>query len=163
MTLLKNSRKWSTPATIGSGVFVAVSGVLMFYGIHNPIALAHEWIGLLFAAAILFHSANHWTSLKKYFSQTMAITVLGTIMLVTVSLLVLSATEEGGGGVMSIIHKVEEAPLAEVSLILDKSTKDVVSSLKKEGYVVLDSSQSIYDISVANKVHPKELSAILFR
>ncbi len=42
-----NTHKWSTPAIIGSGIFVSVSGVLMFLGVHNPLEMAHEWIGLV--------------------------------------------------------------------------------------------------------------------
>ena len=86
-----NTRHWSTPAVIAAGVFMSVSGVLMFFGVHDPVTMAHEWIGLAFVAAILFHVVAHWRSVKGYFAQPAALGILGAVALAAVGLVLLSA------------------------------------------------------------------------
>lgn len=86
-----NTRHWSTPAVIAGGLFMSVSGVMMFFGVHRPLTMAHEWIGLTFVVAILFHLLTHWQGVKGYFSQRAAVGILGLVALAATGLILLSA------------------------------------------------------------------------
>ena len=158
-----NTRNWSTPAIIASGIFVAISGVLMFFGIHNPIGLAHEWIGLIFAAAILLHVLNHWRAFNNYFSQKLALGVVGAIAIATSGLVFTSANQEGGDVKMRIIQSIENAPLAEVAALIDQQADDITARFKSAGFEVEATHQSINEIARKNSLEPKRLVMLAFQ
>ena len=47
-----NIRRWSTPLIIDTGIFVAITGPLMFFVTEFPFKFAHELVGIGFAVAI---------------------------------------------------------------------------------------------------------------
>ncbi|AGA91099.1 hypothetical protein Thimo_2362 [Thioflavicoccus mobilis 8321] len=93
-----NTRQWSTPAVVAAGIFVAVSGVLMLFGVHGPLKHAHEWIGLAFAVAIGFHIATHWRGMKSYFSQRAALSIVAAVALASVGLMLTPPNHDGDHG-----------------------------------------------------------------
>lgn len=157
-----NTRHWSTPAVIAAGVFMSVSGVLMFFGVHDPVTMAHEWIGLAFVAAILFHILTHWRGVKGYFSQRLALGVVAVIALATTSLIVLAATHEGGGMGHKVFATFERAPLTEIAPLLDQSPDALVAKLQSGGFQVAGTSQSIQEIASRNGTRAPELMHLLF-
>ncbi|MES9834181.1 MAG: DUF4405 domain-containing protein [Candidatus Thiodiazotropha sp. DIVDIV] len=157
-----NTRKWSTPVIIGSGLFVAVSGLLMFFGVHNPIELAHEWIGLLFAVGIVLHVLNHWSAFKNYFSKRMGLSLVGAVAIVSSAFVVVSSTQIGGSPMMKIVNSLEASPLSEVAPLLDESTQSVVSRFQAAGFRVDGSESTIKEIAVVNGSEPKALIKLLF-
>ena len=40
-----NTRRWSTPLTMGAGLFVVITGLLMFFVAERPFKFAHELMG----------------------------------------------------------------------------------------------------------------------
>jgi hypothetical protein len=154
-----NLRLWSTPAVIGAGLFVAVSGVMMFFGIHQPVERAHEWIGLAFAAAIALHLLTHWRGFKGYFKQPLALGIVGALALTTAFML-LPAGEEGHG-IKGLIQKVEAAPLAQVAPLFERSTDQILSTLQEAGFSVQGAQQSVASIAAANGSEPKVLLRLL--
>ena len=158
-----NTRKWSTPATIGTGLFVSVSGVIMFLGVHDePLSFAHEWVGLGFAVAILFHILNHWKVFRKYFSQLPSLAIIGATLAVTAALIVTSATQAGGSFVGAMIDRVERSPLAELAPLVDMDLNEIVADFEAAGFVVDESESSIADIAKANGTQPRKLLEVLF-
>ena len=63
-----NTRPWSTPATIGAGIFVATTGLTMFFVTEEPFKFAHELGGLTFSAAIVLHVLSHRRSFTELLS-----------------------------------------------------------------------------------------------
>ncbi|MEW8624596.1 MAG: DUF4405 domain-containing protein [Candidatus Thiodiazotropha sp.] len=157
-----NTRKWSTPLIIGSGLIVAISGVLMFFGIHNPIQLAHEWVGLLFAVAIGLHLLNHWGGFKKYFAQPVALSLVGSVALVSSAFVFLSLTEAGASPMMNIVMSIESSPVDEVAPLLNETPQSVVSRMEAAGLKVEDSADTILEIANANDREPRALMKLLF-
>jgi hypothetical protein len=156
------TRKWSTPLIIGSGLVVALSGVLMFFGVHNPIEIAHEWVGLLFAIAIGLHVLNHWEGFKKYFSQPMALSLVGSVALMSSAFIFLSLTEAGGSPMMNIVKSIESSPVEEVAPLLNESTQSVVSRMEAAGLSVENSASTIVEIANVNNREPRALMKLLF-
>ncbi|MCU7844091.1 MAG: DUF4405 domain-containing protein [Candidatus Thiodiazotropha sp. (ex Monitilora ramsayi)] len=157
-----NTRKWSTPIIIGSGTFVAISGVLMFLGVHNPIELAHEWIGLAFAFAIILHILNHWPAFKNYFTQRHAVSIVGAVAIATSVFIGSSMTQAGSNLMMSMIRSYESSPLTEVAPLLDEPADGVMARFEAAGFTVEDTDMSIAQIATANNADPKALMRILF-
>lgn len=152
-------RLWSTPAVIGAGLFVTVSGVMMFFGIHQPVARAHEWIGLAFAAAIALHLLTHWRGIKGYFKQPFALGIIGALALTSAFLL--RPGDAGGQGIKGLIHKVEVAPLTQVAPLLERSTDQMLSTLQAAGFGVQDAQQSLASIAAANHAEPRVLLRLM--
>lgn len=155
-------RQWSTPAVIGAGLFVSISGVMMFLGVHDPVQAAHEWIGLVFAAAIALHVVNHWRGVKNYFSQPLALGIVGAVTLATSVFILASATQDGGHGMQKLFHGIESSPLAEIAPLLDQSTDQLVAKVQAAGFRVEGIAPSIADIAAANGTEPKALISLLF-
>ncbi|MEW8210331.1 MAG: DUF4405 domain-containing protein [Candidatus Thiodiazotropha taylori] len=153
-----NTRKWSTPLIIGSGLVVAISGVLMFFGLHNPIQLAHEWVGMAFALAIGLHVLNHWGGFKKYFSQPVALGLVGSVALISSAFMVFSLTDAGASPMMSI----ESSSVDEVAPVLNETPRSVVARMETAGLKVEDSTDTIIEIANANDRDPRALMKLLF-
>ena len=67
-----NTRRWSTPLTMGAGIFVVITGLLMFLVTERPFKFGHELVGIGFSAAVALHVLSHWRSFSNYFSQPAA-------------------------------------------------------------------------------------------
>ncbi|MEJ2406376.1 MAG: DUF4405 domain-containing protein [Candidatus Thiodiazotropha sp.] len=156
------TRSWSTPVTIGAGLFVAVSGVMMFWGVHDPVEQAHEWIGLLFAGVILLHILNHWPLFKRYFSQRRALGVMGLVLITVLGFIGASATREGGNPMMKLIHSIESSPLSEVAPLVDQDVATLVAGLQSAGYSVSSEDSSLGQIARDNGTEPRALFGLVF-
>lgn len=62
-------KRYATVATIATFLIVGITGVLLFYHIGDRyLRSAHEWLGMAFVIASIFHLARHsraFTSLMK--------------------------------------------------------------------------------------------------
>ncbi|MEJ2621147.1 MAG: DUF4405 domain-containing protein [Candidatus Thiodiazotropha sp.] len=157
-----STRKWSTPLVIGSGLIVALSGVLMFFGVHNPIEMAHEWVGLLFVVAIGLHVLTHWGGFKRYFFQPIALSLVGSVALVSSAFIFLSLSDAGGSPMMNILRSIESSSVEEVARLLNEPAHSVVLRLQAEGLSVDNSDRTIVEIAKANDREPRALMKLLF-
>ena len=71
-----NIQGFSTPLIIGAGIFVAITGLIMFFIIEDPFKFAHELVGIGFAVAIVLHITSNWRSFKRYFLQHKAVSII---------------------------------------------------------------------------------------
>jgi len=156
-------RHWSTPAVMGAGLFVAVSGGMMFFGIHQPVERAHEWIGLAFAAAIALHLLTHWRGFKGYFKQPLALGIVGALALTTAFLLLPGEEAEGGHGIRGLIRQVEAAPLDQVATLFERTPSQIIGTVQAAGLTVEGSEQSIAAIAAANGTEPKAVMRLWLR
>lgn len=154
-------RHWSTPAVIGAGLFVAVSGVMMFFGIHQPVERAHEWIGLAFAAAIALHLLTHWRGFKGYFKQPLALGIVGALALTTGYLLLPGQGASGAHGIKALVHRVEAAPLSQVATLFERTPDQIVGAVQAAGFEVQGPEQSVAAIAAANGIEPKAVMRLL--
>lgn len=75
-----NTRTWSTPAVIGAGPFVAITGVMPFLGVQHPVSLAHGSIGIVFAIAILLHLPTHRRAFRMDLAQPRAVAIIMALL-----------------------------------------------------------------------------------
>ena len=157
-----NTRNWSTPMIIGAGLFVSISGVLMFLHIEGPLELAHEWIGLAFALAIVLHVLNHWSAFKNYFRQRRSQAIIATVAVATSTFIIISATQERPSLMMSVIQSVERAPLIEVAPLLNQDAAGILNKFQAAGFAVDSAEKSIAEIATNNEVESRALISILY-
>jgi hypothetical protein len=157
-----NTRKWSTPVTIGSGIFVTITGILMFFGVHGPLGLAHEWIGLIFAAAILLHVLNHLRAFSNYFSQRFAVSIVALTFVASSAFLSFGAVSGGGNPMMGMVKRIEASPLTEVAPLIDQSPEAVLKIIQSAGYTVTGVDASLQEIATANGTQSRALIEVIF-
>jgi CDP-diglyceride synthetase len=70
MVMMKISRDWATPLTIGSFALLSVTGVLMFFHLDSGLnKLAHEWLSWLLLVAVGLHLVSNWTGFRRTLRQ----------------------------------------------------------------------------------------------
>ncbi|OSM04900.1 DUF4405 domain-containing protein [Magnetofaba australis] len=157
------TRQWSTPLVIMAGVFVAVTGVLLFFHLGGAAREAHEWIGLAMAAGILFHVLNHWGTFTSYFSQKLGAGVMGGVALVAIGLVLGGALNSRPNPKGFVLDAFLSAPLAQVAGVLGKSSQELAAQLGAQGITVDGDALSIKQIARANAMEPFHLVEKLAR
>jgi hypothetical protein len=155
------TRVWSTPLIIATSLVVGVSGLMMFFHLNVGLVKSmHEWLGLLFVAAIVLHLLNHWLPFSRYFSDNIARAVLAGVLLLAVGWMLVA-----GGGEASpakrMLAQVQQAPLSAVAGIQQQPVAELVARLRSAGVDVASDSQSLADIAAANKREATELIGIV--
>nr|WP_321467317.1 DUF4405 domain-containing protein [uncultured Desulfobulbus sp.] len=81
------SRNWVTPLVTGAFLLSALTGILLFFGVHTGLVKwSHEWLSWLFVIAAVFHVALNYRPL----TQTVTQPVGKAIMIIFVVLIGLS-------------------------------------------------------------------------
>jgi hypothetical protein len=92
------SRTWLSPATAITFAAVAATGILMLVEVESaPIKGIHQWIGLAFAIAGLFHLILNWRAFIRYFRSWTAVASLVAGVALCVALGLTSTGEEHHG------------------------------------------------------------------
>ncbi|MEG3640258.1 DUF4405 domain-containing protein [Magnetococcus sp. PR-3] len=155
-----NSRRWSTPVLIGAGLFVTITGVLMFFHLAGVTRMAHEWIGLGMAVATIFHVLTHWSGFKRYFTQPVARGVMVFSLVVAGGLVAQSALRSGAPAHVALFHHVEKAALSSLTPLLGESA---MSKLEKSGVQVSGDTQTLEQVADQNNLSPDQVISLLFQ
>lgn len=158
-----NKRDWSTPLTIGTFLFTAVSGLMLFlhFG-EGLIKEAHEWIGLAFIVGALLHVKVNWAPFKRYFSLGLPRAVMASVLAGSLVFVVASSQEEGGNPMRTAIKTIEAAPLSLVAQLQSRDVHELHMLLETEGFQVADNSTTLQTIASDNGRSGRELIALLF-
>lgn len=161
-----NTRRWSTPVTMGAGIFVAVTGLLMFFVAERPFKFAHELVGIGcigFSVAILLHVLSHWRSFSHYFSQRSAVRVLALAWSVGIGLVMASAILNGGDPEELIVERIDTASVALLAPVVGMDVSDLVDRLGDDGYVVDDPGMSIRQLAERYDAETDDVLFSVFR
>lgn len=142
-----NTRRWSTPATMGAGIFVVITGLLMFFVTESPFKFAHELVGIGFSIAVVLHVLTHWRSFTNYFSQRGGAGVLALAWSVGIVLVLASAVVGTGEPEELILERIDGTPLALLAPAIGMSVSDLIDRLGDEGVVVDDPGMSIRQLA----------------
>ena len=135
---MKNLRthQWSTPATIGLGVFVASTGLYMFFISEEPVKFAHEIAGIGFSAAIVVHVLSNWRAFRGYFTRGRAVSVVATAWLIAAGLVFYSVLTGTGEAEQVVMERLEDAPIETLAPVAGKDVQDLVAQLRSDGYPI---------------------------
>ena len=76
--------RYATAATIATFLVTGITGVLMFYHIGGYyLRTAHDWIGMAFVVAAVFHVVRNWNGCVKLMKQPRAQVVLVLVAAIT--------------------------------------------------------------------------------
>ncbi len=156
-------RNCCTPATIASFVVMSVTGVLMFFRIHQCLnALAHKWIGIIFVLFCLIHLATNFKSFVNHLRKPSRVIIMCLgILVLSLSFLQLSDKNQKSGPIV-IIERINDLPLATVISISGKSESIIKTILKDNNVQDIDIKQSASSIFHGDRFKSVELiSSIL--
>lgn len=119
----------------------------------------HEWIGISMVLGMVGHIFVHVRPFKRYFSQRVALTVMGGVLLTSIALI---NFEGGENPMMAVIYQVESAPLQLVAELQGSSVQEISTRIMDAGLVLPDSDSSLAEIAKANDAHPKHVISVAF-
>ncbi len=128
-------REWVTPLTIGAFALMAVTGMLLFF--HRDAGLnrtAHEWVGLILIAAVVFHVSANWISFKRYFLGGLvgrSLIALGVVALA--ASFIPMGGGQGGSPPALAMRAVNRAPIVAVAALAGRPTEAVLADLAEAG------------------------------
>ena len=141
------TRPWSTPLTIGAGIFVAVTGLIMFFAVEDPFKYAHELAGIAFSLAVALHALSHWRSFSGYFRERRALGIVAAAWLLGAGLVTASAVLDMGEPDALVMARIESAPLPAVAAVLGLEVEELAARLTAAGFPVTDLNASIQEIA----------------
>ena len=153
-----NIRGLATPLIIGAGLFVALTGLIMFFLTSDPFRFAHELVGLCFAVAIVLHIQSNWRSFKRYFRQMRPVSIIAVAGLIGISLVVYSVTQPHEDVEEVVVERIEQTSIALLAPIVGVEVNELLERLNGDGYGVEDTEMSVADIA---KTYNADTEAIL--
>ena len=158
-----NTRRWSTPLTMGAGLFVVMTGLLMFFVTEQPFKFAHELVGIGFSAAVALHVLSHWRSFANYFSQRGAVRVLALAWSMGVGLVAASMLLGTGDAEELIVERMDAVPLEVLAPVAGIDVSELVDRLGAEGLVVDDPGMSVRQLAERNDTEADDILVSVFR
>jgi len=144
-----SARDVVTPAVVGLFLFIAVSGVALFFHLQsNLFHSAHEWLGLAFAGFGLWHALRYWKNILGYWSKPASKLVMAGA--VTLSLLVagLTMTPGQGGSPRMVLKAMEQSTLSSAAAAMGKTPTEAIALLKSKG-IAAEEEQLVVEIAQA--------------
>lgn len=135
--MIKISRDWATPLTMGVFALMAVTGLLMFFHLDQGLnKLAHEWLGWLMVAGVLAHALANWPAFKRHLLANPAgrpILAL-SVLLTALSFAPQPGASDGGGSPPQLaMRALTQAPLAQLAPLAGRSVAQAQADLQAVG------------------------------
>ena len=156
-------RHWSTPATIGAGIFVAVTGLLMFFVAERPVKFAHELVGIVFSLAVVLHVLSHWRSFRRYFSERLALRVLALVWTVAGGLVAASAVRNIADPEDLIVEKMDDVPIELLAPVVGMETGELLERLADDGYATAEPGVSVRELADRHGAESDDVLLSVFR
>ncbi len=158
-----NTRRWSTPLTMGAGLFVVITGLLMFFVAERPFKFAHELVGIGFSAAVALHVLSHWRSFSNYFFQRGAVRVLALAWSMGAGLVAASMLLGAGDAEELIVERMDAVSLELLASVAGLDMSELVDRLGAEGLVVDDPGMSVGQLAERHDAEADDILVSVFR
>ena len=158
-----NTRRWSTPLTMGAGLFVVITGLIMFFVTEQPFKFAHELVGIGFSAAVALHVLSHWRSFSNYFGQRAPVRVLALVWSMGIGLVAASILLNTGEAEELILEKTVSVPLNVLAPVAGLDVTELVDRLGAEGLAVDDPGMSIRQLAERYDAEADDILVSLLR
>ncbi|MEI6848166.1 MAG: DUF4405 domain-containing protein [Chlorobiaceae bacterium] len=156
-------KSWTTPLAAGAFAILAITGILIFFDIEiGIIEDVHKWLSWVLVGGVLLHIIANWKQFTGYFSQKIALTLIGTAVLIIIgSLLPIfgendEEEEKERPGIIAS-KALEISSLNTIALVVKSSPQLLVDKLAKDGIIVTDPSLTIQEIASNNRKKAKEV------
>ena len=157
-----NIRGFATPLIIGAGIFVALTGLIMFFITTDPFRFAHELVGLCFAVAIVLHIVSNWRPFKRYFTQPRASSIIALAWFIGISLVATSAFRGEEDAEEVVVERIEQTAIQLLAPVVGMEVNELVERLKVDGYVVEHPEMSIEQIAEKYNADTEEILLSVF-
>ncbi|GHV02464.1 hypothetical protein AGMMS49521_4290 [Campylobacterota bacterium] len=152
--------KFSTQLLFAVSFVVSVSGILMVFHIKTSgLETVHEWVGVLFVAAIALHLINHIKPTASYFKKALT-PVLIAATLAASAILYAAVPSKGSSVAAAVIHRVIDSPLTVTAPLFAITAQTALEKLRASGLTAED-DQSIGVIAQENGTEPAKIVEIL--
>ncbi len=134
--MIKVSREWATPLTIGVFALMSVTGLLMFFHLDSSLQkTVHEWAGWVVVTAAGLHVAANWLGFKRYFKPGAGAAVIALCALVMgASFLPLGGRSGEPQSPPAIaMRAVTQAPIKAVAPLFGQSSEQALQALAAAG------------------------------
>ncbi len=161
---MKNIKiRWlATPLIIGAGIFVATTGLLMFFVTSDPFRFAHEIVGVGFAVGIVLHILSNWRPFTRYFSQkSLGIIALGWV--VGISLVTITVMRGEEDAEERVVDQIEQASIQLLAPVVDIEVNALMDRLKQGGFAVDNPEMSIEQLADKHGRDTEEILLLVFR
>lgn len=156
-------RHWSTPATIGAGIFVALTGLLMFFVAERPFKFAHELVGIVFSIAVVLHVLSHWRSFRRYFSERLALGVLVLVWTLAGGLVAASALRNIADPEDLIVERMNGVPIELLAPVVGMETEELLERLADDGYTADEPGMSVRELADRHGAESDDVLLSVFR
>jgi hypothetical protein len=162
--VIKVSREWVTPLTLGVFSVMAATGVLLFFHLDTGLnKTAHEWLGWLLVAAVVAHASVNWVSLRRYLlNSRRAQGVLVVSALVLAGSFVVGGKKEAPSPPALVMRAITKAPLKDVAPLAGKTLEQVQSELAALGLPAADGDQTLQRLTGNDRARTGEALRVLF-
>jgi hypothetical protein len=164
-------RNYATPLSFVAFLAAGVTGVMLFLGVGSrELGDLHEWLGLIFVAAMILHFVRNWRGMLAMLSAVRAkaiVTGLGTVAAVLIAVYGFGVSGGGhggghGGGPHRVMTRLASAPIAKLAPALGMTSDQAIARLKSGGVAVEGPEQSLADIADNQSVElPRLLNLVL--
>lgn len=144
--MIKVSREWATPLTIGVFVLMGVTGLLMFFHWDNSLQKTlHEWVGWGMVAAVVVHALANWLGFKRYFKPGPALWIMTLFALVVVGSFVpwSGGAKKGPSTPGLAIQAVSGAPIRLLAPLYGKTPEQARQALAQAGIALADDEATL--------------------
>jgi hypothetical protein len=155
-------RAWATPVTIGAFLLMAVTGVLMFFGVRGGlISEVHEWFSWLFLVGAVAHLFVNYRPLILHLRSRWGRVSIAAACLLMVAAVLPTGIQTGHRLHQAVEQAVVDAPLSTLASLAHVAPQDLESRLKAHG-IAATMQQSARDLAERNGVDEREVIAIAF-
>jgi hypothetical protein len=160
-------RNYATPLSFVAFLAAGLTGLMLFLGIGSrELGDLHEWLGLIFVAAMVLHLIRNWRGVLAMLSSVRAraiVTGLGVVAAVLIAVQGFGGDGGGhGGGPHRVMSRLASAPIAKMAPALGLTSDQAIARLKSGGVTVAGPEQSLADIAGKQNVElPRLLNLVL--
>ena len=154
-------RKHITNLTAALSLVVGVTGILLFFHLaKGPVEPLHEWLGMIFIAAAVFHVIRHRNSFANLLRQPRTHLLFGLVALGVAAFVVALPANPPANPFRQMATAAQRAPISQLAPVLGLSEHEVLARLKAAGITAPDARQSLYALASAHHTDPTRLMVI---
>jgi len=163
-------RDYATPLSFVTFAATAVTGIMLFLHLGGgPLSGVHEWIGLLFVAAMILHLVRNGRGVLAMLSpirNKVLVSCLGAMALVLIVLPYFghgAGGGHGGGPGRIVVQRLADAPIAKLAPALGITGQEAIARLNQGGVAVDGQDQSLAEVASKQHVRVHDLMELVLK